>query len=114
MIPWLVWCEERQAKCINIARKHVNWEVCQAVCNGLRSVIGHHEIHVNRPELFRMDGVHLSDRGLEIVLVGLREGAAPGARVARLQARALSIICPYAMVSSVDKTGLGEFHHKYR
>ena len=37
-------------------------------------MIGHREIRVNRSELFWMDGVHLSDRGLKIFLVDLREG----------------------------------------
>ena len=74
MIPQLVWREEWQAQCVNVARSCVNWEVCRAMCNGLGSVIGHREIRANRPELFHMDGVHLSGGGLEIVLAGLRGG----------------------------------------
>ena len=66
-------------------------EVRRAVCDGLGSVIGHQEIHADRPELFRQDGVHLSDWKYFWLTSG---GAAFGAREAWWRAWALSVAYP--------------------
>ena len=57
-----------------MAQRGVNHKVCREVCNGLGLVIGHQEIRVNRPELFRHNGVHLLNMGLEIFLKDFKGG----------------------------------------
>ena len=54
--------------------RKVNKEVCRAMVKGLGSVIGHPEIRLDQPELYRGDGVHLSEAGLEIFLRDLCRG----------------------------------------
>ena len=48
---------------VNTVQKSVNREVCRVVCSGFGSVIGHQRIHLDRPEFFQPDGVHLSNAG---------------------------------------------------
>ena len=74
IIPQLFWCDGQQVQHINTAKRQVNREVCRAVCYGLGSVIGHQEICADRPALFHQDGVHRSDRGLEIFLTEIKGG----------------------------------------
>ena len=74
IIPQLMWRVERHAQHVNTVRRSVHREVYRAVCHGLRSVIGHQEICGDRPELFRHDGVHLSERGLDIFLKDIQGG----------------------------------------
>ena len=69
-----MWWDERQVQSVNIARRKLNREVCRAKGEGLESVIGHPEIQANRPELFRHNGVHLSDMGLEMFLTNIKGG----------------------------------------
>ena len=59
---------------MNRTRRKLNKEVCRAVLKGLGSVIGHLEICLDRLWLYRGDGVHLSDAGLEVFLTDLYMG----------------------------------------
>ena len=52
-------------------------EVYRAVYRDLGSVIGHLDICVDRPELFRDNGVHLYELCLEILLQDLQSGLHP-------------------------------------
>ena len=52
----------------------INREVCRGICSGLGPVIGHCRIQVEKPDLFRSDGVHLSDTCLEAFLEDIRGG----------------------------------------
>uniref|UniRef100_A0ABM5FLU4 1-alkyl-2-acetylglycerophosphocholine esterase n=1 Tax=Pogona vitticeps TaxID=103695 RepID=A0ABM5FLU4_9SAUR len=74
IVPRLVWKDARVALEVNMARRNVNREVCRALCKGLGSVIGHHRIRFDRPELFRRDGIHLSDLGLDVFLEDIKGG----------------------------------------
>ena len=96
----------RQVQRVNTARRRVNREVCRAVCDDLGLVIGYQEIHADRPELFRQDGVHLSDRGLEIFLADIKGGL--------LLDMYLKCSLPLAVVGSVAIIGFGESPHKHR
>ena len=69
-------------------------------CTSLGSVIGHQRIHMDRPEFFRNDGIHLSDfiedikgGGCFLSLRGLMAGMR------------FSMASPYAVVCSADITG---------
>ena len=44
------------------------------MCKGFGFVIGHPDIRLDRPKLFRIHGVHLSDLGLELFLRDLQRG----------------------------------------
>ena len=49
-------------------------EVFRGICSSPGSVIGHHRIQVEKPELFRSDGVHLSDAGMDVFLEEIKAG----------------------------------------
>ncbi|KAJ7319852.1 hypothetical protein JRQ81_019363, partial [Phrynocephalus forsythii] len=74
IVPRLYWGPSHHPKKMHKARKGVNREVARVVSSELGSVIWHPEITARRPELFRPDGVHLSDIGLELFLDDFREG----------------------------------------
>ena len=68
MLPQLVWRADCNAKCLNRVRRKINREVCKSVTNGLGSLIRYPEIPLDQPELYRGDGVHLTEAGLDIFL----------------------------------------------
>ena len=82
----------------NTTHRRVNRGVCRAVCAGLGSVIGHHGIHLDMPELYRHDGVHLSNQGLELFLHKFRGGCARLLIV--WVGKGLSHSSPFAVVGS--------------
>ena len=65
---------EYDPQCLNWARRKVNREVCRAMHQGLGSVIGHLDIRLEMPGLYRGDGICLSDQGMEIFLTDLQWG----------------------------------------
>uniref|UniRef100_A0ABM5FH18 SGNH hydrolase-type esterase domain-containing protein n=1 Tax=Pogona vitticeps TaxID=103695 RepID=A0ABM5FH18_9SAUR len=74
IIPRIAWRGSVRTAAVNRARRGVNREVCRGVCNGIGSVIGHHNIQAGGLQMFRSDGVHLSDEGLEVFLEDVRGG----------------------------------------
>ena len=72
--PQMAWRDARNFLSINTARRSVNREVCKVVCAGLGSVVGHQRIHLDRPELFQSDGVHLFNGGLDVFLEDIKGG----------------------------------------
>ena len=59
---------------VNKAWQGINKEVCRFICSGLELLIGHPRIQVGKPDLFRSDGVRLSDMGLDMFLEDIKEG----------------------------------------
>ena len=59
---------------LNQSRRKVNKDVYRTMSRGLGSVIGHLDIHLDRLELYRGDGVHLSEQGIQIFLRGIQRG----------------------------------------
>ena len=74
IIPRQIWKRARHFWSVNKARRSVNREVGRAVCGSLGQVIGHHRIRLDRPELYRPDGVHLSEHGLDVFLEDVKGG----------------------------------------
>lgn len=56
------------------ARQKAKKELRKILEQGLGVFIPHPEIRVDRPELYRKDGVHLSEAGLKIFLFNLWQG----------------------------------------
>ena len=73
IIPWLAWRDARNFLPINTARRSVNREVLRVVCSSLGLMIGHQQIHLDRPEFFWSNGVHLSNGGLDVFLEDIKE-----------------------------------------
>ncbi|KAJ7324599.1 hypothetical protein JRQ81_017619 [Phrynocephalus forsythii] len=76
LIPRQTWWADCDPQKLNRSRKGVNQEVCRAVCREFGAVLGHPEFNVRRTELYRPDGVHLTDVGTELFLRDLRRGLA--------------------------------------
>uniref|UniRef100_A0ABM5FV92 SGNH hydrolase-type esterase domain-containing protein n=1 Tax=Pogona vitticeps TaxID=103695 RepID=A0ABM5FV92_9SAUR len=74
IIPRRIWKRARHFWSVNKAQRSINREVGRAVCGSLGQVIGHHRIRLDRPELYRPDGVHLSERGLDVFLEDVKGG----------------------------------------
>ena len=72
VVPCYVWRVECDPHCLNQARRKVNREVCRATCQGLGSLISHPNINWDTPQLYRGDGVHLSDQAMEIFLTDFK------------------------------------------
>ena len=77
MLPRRTWREGWFPQGLNRAVKKVNREIRLALMYRRGWVINHPEIFIHRADLYRPDGVHLSDVGNDIFLhdlhVGLRE-----------------------------------------
>lgn len=65
---WRACCDSRK---IDRSRWGVNREVSRTMRNGLGAVIEHPQFRMERPDLYRSDGVHLSEVDLNIFLNGL-------------------------------------------
>ncbi|KAJ7329210.1 hypothetical protein JRQ81_015384 [Phrynocephalus forsythii] len=74
IIPRLHWGPYHHPQKMHKTRKGVNREVARVVQAEMGSVIWHSNITARDPTLFRLDGVHLSDKGLDIFLQNLKEG----------------------------------------
>ena len=74
VIQCLVWKAACDTRRIDWAWKGINRQFSRAVWRGLRSVVIHPHFKVSHPELYREDGVHLSDQGLDIFLEDLQGG----------------------------------------
>lgn len=68
MVPWLVWRRPGYHRGIERARQKANKEFKRSLEEGLRLFVPHPELHVDFPELYQTDRVHLSDKGLDIFL----------------------------------------------
>ena len=60
-------CAVCAAICLNRAHRKLNKEICREVVKELGSIIGHPEICLDHLWLYRGDGLHLSDDGLEVL-----------------------------------------------
>ena len=74
MLPRRLWREGWNPKGLNRAVWKVNREIRLALAGHRGCVISHPAILPSRPELYRPDGVHLSDAGNDIFLQDLHEG----------------------------------------
>ena len=74
MLPRRQWREGRDVRALNRAVKNVNQEIRLFLQCRQGWVIPHPRIVVYRHELYRADGVHLSDAGNDIFLQDLRVG----------------------------------------
>ena len=74
IIPRVKWQADCPPQSSNTAHRRVNREVCWAVEGGIGTVIGHRDISLIKLELYRYDGVHLSDQGLDLFLQGIQRG----------------------------------------
>ena len=74
VIPWLVWRPDCERSQIDHSRQGVNWEIGRAVRSGLDAVIQHPDITIHQLKTFRVDGVHMSDLGMDIFLRDLQGG----------------------------------------
>ncbi|KAJ7335424.1 hypothetical protein JRQ81_013365, partial [Phrynocephalus forsythii] len=72
IIPRQCWGRPSNEEGLNWPRRGVNWEVSRYVLQIGGAVVGHPGI--GKAELFRPDGVHLMDAGLNIFLEDLRKG----------------------------------------
>lgn len=59
---------------MNKTCKNASCEIRRALERSLGQFLLHSEIRVDRPELYRDDGVHLSEVGLDIFLQDLQQG----------------------------------------
>ena len=69
-----MWNAVCDASCLNSVCRKLNKEVCGVVVKKLGLVIGYLEFCLNHPWLYRGDGFHLSDEGLEVFLSDLHRG----------------------------------------
>ena len=74
IIPRLVWKADCNPRCTDCARCCVNREVSQAMRAKHGSVIRPPDIRGHQQELYRSDGVHLSDMGMGLFLRDLYGG----------------------------------------
>ncbi|XP_067320884.1 uncharacterized protein [Anolis sagrei] len=74
VIPRLNWPGGGDARKIDGARKRVNRAMRKVLGDGLGTYIQHPDIVHTRPELYRHDGVHLSDQGNALFLANLQLG----------------------------------------
>lgn len=64
-VSWRAQCDPRPIDC---ARRGVNREVGRPMRKGLGTIIEHPQLRMEWPELYRLDGVHLSEVGLNLFL----------------------------------------------
>ncbi|KAJ7324885.1 hypothetical protein JRQ81_017905 [Phrynocephalus forsythii] len=76
LIPRQTWQADCDPQKLNRSRRGVNQEVCRAVSREFGAVVGHPEFGVRRTELYRPNGVHLSDAGMELFLRDIQRGLA--------------------------------------
>ncbi|KAJ7320497.1 hypothetical protein JRQ81_020008, partial [Phrynocephalus forsythii] len=74
IVPRQQWRACCDPQIINRSRRGVNRDVCKAMVQRLGIVVGHPRICAARAELYRGDGVHLSDQGMELFLSDLKRG----------------------------------------
>ncbi|KAJ7344908.1 hypothetical protein JRQ81_000858, partial [Phrynocephalus forsythii] len=74
IIPRCQWKARCAAQLMNKVHREINRDVCRAMVHGLGTVVGHPRIPAASAELYRDNGVHLSDRGMEIFLTDLKRG----------------------------------------
>lgn len=74
MLPRLVWRGEGDPRCLDLARRKANRELKKALQAGLGVFLPHPGIQVTSRDLYRDDGVHLSDKGNDLFLQDLRQG----------------------------------------
>ena len=67
-----IWRAKCDPRCIDLARCSVNCEVGRAIRTSLGSVVRHLDIRVWQSKLYRDDGGHLSDIGLDLFLQDLQ------------------------------------------
>ena len=77
MLPRRNWREGRDVTGLNRAVKKVNRELRLFLQYRQGWVIPHPDIVISRPELYRADGIHLSDVGSDIFLRVLQVGLLP-------------------------------------
>lgn len=78
-----VWREARSVDCINRARAKVNKEVGSFVKRQGGIVVRHRELEKPSEDFLSIDGIHLSDIGMDMWALELREGLEMALRVWR-------------------------------
>lgn len=74
IVPRLSWRNALEPRVMNKARKNANREIKRALLGGLGQYLPHPELRLERPDLYRSDGVHLADEGLDIFIQDLQQG----------------------------------------
>ncbi|XP_015268388.1 PREDICTED: dual specificity protein phosphatase 12 isoform X1 [Gekko japonicus] len=74
MLPRHVWQGVGDPRCLDRARRKVNRELRNALVGGLGQYLPHPEIRIDVVDLYREDGVLLSDKGNDIFLADLQQG----------------------------------------
>ncbi|KAJ7319993.1 hypothetical protein JRQ81_019504, partial [Phrynocephalus forsythii] len=74
VIPRRSWGMECDPHKMNHAHIGVNQEDPHELLKVGGSVIGHQNINADKPDLYRSDGVHLSNSGLGLFLANMCEG----------------------------------------
>lgn len=74
MVPRRVWRGALNPLAIDKARRKANRELQRILESGIGVFLPHPSINAGQSELYRHDGVHLSERGMDIFLEDLRHG----------------------------------------
>lgn len=74
IVPRRVWRDVTDPGAMDRALKKVNREIRKSLREGVDGFIPHPCLKANLPNLYRQDGVHLSELGNDIFLQDLRQG----------------------------------------
>lgn len=74
IVPWWVWRGVADPKAMDRALKKANREIRKSLREGMDGFIPHPGLQADLPDLYRQDGVHLSDLGNNIFLQDLQQG----------------------------------------
>lgn len=76
MIQRINYSGAQSAAAIDRKRKHANRRIRTFMSFGRGHFIPHSNISANQPELYKADGIHLSDRGVDIFLSNIADAVA--------------------------------------
>lgn len=71
IVPRVRWRGARDLKAIDKARKKVNWAVSRFMETEGGFAVRHPRLVAQAPQMYSLDGVHLSSRGLELFLLDI-------------------------------------------
>lgn len=76
IVPRFEWRHAWDPRAMHKARRNANREIGRALQRGLGLYLPHPDIGLGYPELYRTDGVHLSEAGLDRFLHNIQQGLA--------------------------------------
>lgn len=74
IIPWKTWHYAIDPKAMKGVRRNANREIRRALLGGLGQIIEQPELMADKPDLYRRDGVHFSEVGMDIFLRDIQQG----------------------------------------